>query len=272
MVPKLCVSCARRRRLLPFPGHAHGRDDAVAVHVQARAALNDDVHHIPPLQTTGRAGSEGPPTTTLRFALKAAVGDSAGPRAILTIALAAARRCRRRPIRRRHSHPAAVAAARAAGATYHALQCLRERIDRQDGEAPRDGADAGAGAKDRTIDQPVRVIVPVVLRFDELERRQLGLMVMLVQAENGAVGCAEMAHPQEGSRACAEGSGDVGLGSSACRLRRGAGRCQRERDAPCDGAEHSGRSCKDAERSGRQRHGDGGRRTDARGRSSERAD
>src|SRR6266540_1900791 len=103
---------------LALPRHPHRGNDAVAVHVQPCAALNEDVHHMPPLQTTGHAGSEGPPTTTLRFALEAAVSDSAGPRAILTIALAAARRCRRRPIRRRHSHPAAVAAARAAGATY----------------------------------------------------------------------------------------------------------------------------------------------------------
>src|SRR5438034_2424655 len=104
---------------LALPRHPHRGDDAVAVHVQPRAALNDDVHHVPPFQTTGRAGSEGPPTTTLRFALEAAVSDSAGPRTILTIALAAARRCRRRPIRRRHSHPAAVTAAPAARATYH---------------------------------------------------------------------------------------------------------------------------------------------------------
>src|SRR5207247_6549621 len=76
-----------------------------------RAALNDDVHHVPPFQTTGHAGSEGPPVTTLRFALEAAVNGSAAPRAILTIGLTAPRRCRRRPIRRRHSHPATVAAA-----------------------------------------------------------------------------------------------------------------------------------------------------------------
>src|SRR5438876_10413130 len=59
----------------------------------------------------GRAGSEGPPITTLRFALEAAVNGSAGPRAILTNGLTAPRRCRRRPIRRRHSHPDTAAAA-----------------------------------------------------------------------------------------------------------------------------------------------------------------
>src|SRR5262249_15361975 len=115
---------------LALPRQPHRGNDAVAVHVQARAALNDDIHHVPPLQTTGRAGSEGPPATTLRFALEAAVSDSAGPRAILTIALAAARRCRRRPIRRRHSHPAAVAAARAAGATYHGGSASRAGLER----------------------------------------------------------------------------------------------------------------------------------------------
>ena len=62
-------------------------------------------------QTTGRAVRRGLPLTILRFALEAAVNDPAGPRAILTIGLTAPRRCRRRPIRRRHSHPATVAAA-----------------------------------------------------------------------------------------------------------------------------------------------------------------
>jgi hypothetical protein len=81
------------------------------VHIKPRAALNDDVHHVPPFQTTRHAGSEGPPVTTLRFALEAAVNGAAGPRAILTNGLTAPRRCRRRPIRRRHSHPATVAAA-----------------------------------------------------------------------------------------------------------------------------------------------------------------
>src|SRR6266545_7011210 len=106
---------AARPLLAPAPAlargrHAHGRNDAVAVHVQPRAALNEDVHHVPPFQTTGHAGPEGPPCTTLRFALEAAVNGSAGPRAILTNGLVAPRRCRRRPIRRRHSHPATVAA------------------------------------------------------------------------------------------------------------------------------------------------------------------
>src|SRR5262249_18008389 len=107
---------AARLLLAPAPAlaaarHAHGRDDAVAVHIKPRAALNDDIHQVPPFQTTGHAGSEGPPVTTLRFALEAAVNGPADPRAILTIALAAARRCRRRPTRRRHSHSASVAAA-----------------------------------------------------------------------------------------------------------------------------------------------------------------
>src|SRR6187200_1494336 len=88
------------------------------MHIKPRAALNDDVHHVPPFQRTERAGSEGPPLTTLRFALEAAVNGPAGPRAILTNGLTAPRRCRRRPIRRRHSHPAPVAAL-AAPATYH---------------------------------------------------------------------------------------------------------------------------------------------------------
>jgi hypothetical protein len=110
-VPKLRVCCSRRRRLLPAPGTRHRRDDAVAGDIKPRAALNDDVHQVPPSQTTGRAGSEGPPDTTLRFALEAAVNAPAGPRAILSDGLAAPRRCRRRPIRRRHSHPAPVAAA-----------------------------------------------------------------------------------------------------------------------------------------------------------------
>jgi hypothetical protein len=64
---------------LALARHPHRGNDAVAVHIKPRAALNDDVHHLPPFQTTGRAGSEGPPFTTLRFALEAAVNGSAGP-------------------------------------------------------------------------------------------------------------------------------------------------------------------------------------------------
>src|SRR5207247_11400807 len=62
-----------------------------------------------PDDRTRRIG--GAPVTTLRFALEAAVNDPAGPRAIPTIGPTAPRRWRRRPIRRRHSHPATVAAA-----------------------------------------------------------------------------------------------------------------------------------------------------------------
>src|SRR5207247_9941274 len=93
---------------LALPRHPHRGDDAVAVHVQPRAALNDDVHHVPPFQTTGRAGSEGPSVTTLRFALEAAVSGSAGHSTILTISLAATKRCLHRPIWLRYSSLASV--------------------------------------------------------------------------------------------------------------------------------------------------------------------
>jgi hypothetical protein len=58
---------------------------------------------------------------------------------------------------------------------------LRERRDRQDREAPGDGADAGVRSEDRTI--------------DESERRKLGFMVPLVFTQNRAVRGAEMTHP-----------------------------------------------------------------------------
>src|SRR6266511_4218566 len=136
---------AARPLLAPAPAlararHPHGRNDAVAVHVQPRAALDDDVHHVPPFKTTGHAGSEGPPVTTLRFALEAAVNGSAGPRAILTIGLAAPRRCRRRPIRRQHSHPATVAAAAPELLTMFRGRHARTRAITRDTVSPANGS------------------------------------------------------------------------------------------------------------------------------------
>src|SRR5438034_11554398 len=97
VVPNVRVCCSRRRRLLPLPGT---RTVATTLSrcTSSPAQRNEDVHHVPPLQTTGHAGSEGPPVTILRFALKAAVDDSAGPRAILILGLAAPRERRRPPI------------------------------------------------------------------------------------------------------------------------------------------------------------------------------
>ena len=44
---------------------------------------------------------------------------------------------------------------------------LRDCRDRENGEAPGDGSNAGPGAKDRTIDQPVRMFVRRALVFNE---------------------------------------------------------------------------------------------------------
>ena len=63
------------------------------------------------MQGDRRCAPHGPPVTTLRFALEAAVNGSARLRARHTNGLKAPRRCGRRPIRRRHSHPVTVAAA-----------------------------------------------------------------------------------------------------------------------------------------------------------------
>src|SRR5438045_3133246 len=80
------------------------------------------------------------------------------------------------------------------------MKCLRERGQREDDEAQRDGADAGARAQGRAIDEAVRVLVSVVmvsltvLGFSEPKRWRLELMWFAVRAEDGAVGCAKMAH------------------------------------------------------------------------------
>ena len=75
---------------------------------------------------------------------------------------------------------------------------LRERRDREDRQTPRHGTDTSTGAKNRTIDQPVRVAVPIrlVLVLDEA-RNRLGLVVMLVRTKNRAVRGAQMAHPSK---------------------------------------------------------------------------
>ena len=44
---------------------------------------------------------------------------------------------------------------------------LRDCRDRENGEAPGDGSNASAGAKDRTIDQPLRMFVLLALVFNE---------------------------------------------------------------------------------------------------------
>src|SRR4029453_17219942 len=77
---------------------AHGGTDAVEVHVEGGAALNDHIHldDLLPRRQDG-AVWRGLPITILRFALEAAVNDSAGPRAILLNGLTAPRGCRRQP-------------------------------------------------------------------------------------------------------------------------------------------------------------------------------
>jgi hypothetical protein len=60
---------------------------------------------------------------------------------------------------------------------------LRERGQGEDGEAERDGTDAGAGAQERAIEEPVCVLVLVFMlgvRFAELNRRRPGLVWFVV--------------------------------------------------------------------------------------------
>jgi hypothetical protein len=73
-------------------------------------------------------------------------------------------------------------------------ECLCDCRECENGQAPRDGSDAGAGAKDRTIDQPVRVLVLLAFVFNEPQLDLLGFMVSLVQTKHGAVWSAEMTH------------------------------------------------------------------------------
>src|SRR5437773_6723532 len=71
---------------------------------------------------------------------------------------------------------------------------LHERRQRQDPEAQET---ARMPACERRIDRStsVRVLVFVVLEFDESERRLLGFMLFLVLTKHRAVWGAEMAHP-----------------------------------------------------------------------------
>src|SRR5207247_3177647 len=90
-------------------------------HTKTRQALHDHVHQTPSFQYDKTASSGGASQhTILRFALKAALDNPAGPRAILLNALVAPRGSPASARRRRHSPSATVEAASADAPTpYH---------------------------------------------------------------------------------------------------------------------------------------------------------
>ncbi len=87
---------------------------------------------------------------------------------------------------------------------------LRDSGDRKDRQAPRDSADAGARAKDRPIDEPVRMIVRTFLApMLEAVRRSAPaphgqgvqtVVRVLVAAEHRPVSSPQMAHRKHRTR------------------------------------------------------------------------
>ena len=114
---------AAARVLLALPPtrgrQPYGCHHAVTVHIKTGTALDQNVH--PFLLPDGDlvAVRRGLPSTSLRYALKAAINGSAGPHAMLPRELAASSATGVNRNGSRDSHPPMVAAASAVIACFH---------------------------------------------------------------------------------------------------------------------------------------------------------